>query len=118
MLHMLNGGQSCSPWKRNFPLTYHHFGFTSGQAPLATLLKNDNTADRRALSTAEDSEFKDKAFLAAEHLEVAHAGSILEVTGDKIPMNPLSRYRDNLKEYLGEFLGTFVLLTFGNGVNW
>lgn len=32
-------------------------------------------------------------------------------------VNPLSRFRHQYKEYLGEFIGTMVLIIFGNGVN-
>jgi hypothetical protein len=33
-------------------------------------------------------------------------------------VNPLMRFRTSMKEYFGEFLGTAVMITFGNGVNW
>jgi hypothetical protein len=61
-------------------------------------------------------------FADVQHLETAGVPEkeqmvtvIAEMSND---VNPLMRGRTAMKEYLGEFLGTFVMITFGNGVNW
>ncbi|GMK59017.1 hypothetical protein CspeluHIS016_0700320 [Cutaneotrichosporon spelunceum] len=36
---------------------------------------------------------------------------------DSLPANPLARLRHKYKDYIGEFIGTMILIIFGNGVN-
>lgn len=34
-----------------------------------------------------------------------------------VAANPLARFRHKYKDYLGEFIGTMILIIFGNGIN-
>lgn len=58
---------------------------------------------------------------SVEHFEHAHEAPATPPTQNVVPFhvaaNPLARFRSKYKEYLGEFIGTMVLIIFGNGVN-
>lgn len=57
----------------------------------------------------------------SEHWENQNDLPVPPQDEDEVPfhiaVNPLARIRSQYKEYLGEFIGTMVLIIFGNGVN-
>ena len=80
--------------------------------------------DSPPLSATDDfsSSVAKKLSQDVQHLETAPETEkeqmvtvIAEMSTD---VNPLMRFRTSMKEYFGEFLGTAVMITFGNGVNW
>ncbi|BEI81990.1 hypothetical protein CcaverHIS002_0211500 [Cutaneotrichosporon cavernicola] len=53
---------------------------------------------------------------SVEHFE-HHPEMEMEQADIRIPANPIARLRHKYKDYIGEFIGTMVLILFGNGVN-
>lgn len=52
-----------------------------------------------------------------KHVERAQSPNALAVSEPTYLPNPLARFRFFFREYFGEFIGTMILLIFGNGVN-
>lgn len=98
---------------------------TSGQAPTSHTVWPGTTghvapaptSPTTAHPTPKNSSLPVHKETSVEHFE-HHPELETPAQGDVyLPANPLARIRNKYKDYLGEFIGTMILIIFGNGVN-
>ncbi len=76
-----------------------------------------NTAPTTALPTPKNSSLPVHKQTSVEHFEHHPELETPPPADIFLPANPLARLRHKYKDYIGEFIGTMILLIFGNGVN-
>lgn len=107
-------------------------GGPSGTEVVTVVLTADRAPGERIVPTALHSDAADSPGLSSlpgteKGQRVLHNENIdgsVDSSADPVPYriaphmaNPITRTRYMFREYLGEFIGTMVLLLFGNGVN-